>query len=84
MALGVEDGGRRVQGEIVCEVKRWCAREDKEASAVEGDGDGDGARRETPSLWCFSFYSILRGPLPTRVRRWSCLGGSLHISCGSG
>ena len=32
----------------------------------------------------FSFYSIKRDLFPTRVRRWSCLGGSLPISCGSG
>ena len=68
--------GRMVQrGQGVLAVK---------ASGVVQDGNGDGAKSETPSLWNFPFYAIMRGPLPTRVRRWSCPGGSLPITCGSG
>ena len=47
--------------------------------------DGKMVQRVRPQVsGIFSFYSIKRDPLPTRVRRWSCLGGSLPISCGSG
>ena len=47
--------------------------------------DGKMVQRVRPQVsGIFSFYSIKRDLLPTRVRRWSCLGGSLSITCGSG
>ena len=62
----------------------------KRARSSGGDGecrvmDGKMVQRVRPQVsGIFSFYSIKRDPLPTRVRRWSCPGRSLSIICGSG
>ena len=70
------------------EVEGWC-KEGKECwlggQAVWCRMVMEMVQRVRPQVsGIFSFYSIMRDLFPTRVRRWSCLGGSLPISCGSG